>query len=168
MIVLPLIVGGVLGGAGVYAWARGRATLREDELRRRLAAKPKALPPAGGGGPVPTPLPQDQYRPPDPQAVINVPVDAEDFAQLAEAFCVCYAELKAESGAAPSVGELRDCFLQALYPDFQWPPVPGDPASAHLMWMIADHEARKIVADPSACGPPTVDAAFQAAPEGGG
>ncbi len=47
MIVLPLIVGGVLGGAGVYAWARGRATLREDEFRRRLAAKPKALPPAG-------------------------------------------------------------------------------------------------------------------------
>lgn len=146
--IIPLLFGLGLGGAGCYAITRRISTLREDELRRRLEEKQKALPPSPSG-PVPTPLPQDQYRPPDAQAVINVPVDAEDFAQLAEAFRVCHEELAAENGAAPTVNELRDCFLQALYPDFQWPPVPGDPASAHLMWMIADHEARKIVAEPS-------------------
>lgn len=91
---------------------------------RRLNEKQKALP-AGSTGVVPTPLPQDAYRPPDASAVINVPVDAEDFAQLAEAFCVCFTELEAEHGAAPSLDQLRECFLHALYPIFSGPRSPA-------------------------------------------
>jgi hypothetical protein len=156
--IIPLLIGLGVGGVGAYAVTKGRCAVRQIELERRLkAAATKALGPAAGGT-VPTPIPQDPYRPPDAGAVINVPVDTEDFAQLAEAFCVCFTELKAESGADPSLAELRECFLQALYPDFQWPPVPGDPATAHLMWMIADHEARKLLADPSVCG---ASASFQ-------
>ena len=89
--------------------------------------------------------------PPDPAAVINTPVDAEDFAQMHEAFCVCYRALMDDAGKAPTADELRDCFLKAIYPDFVWPPVPGDPSSAQLMWMIANHEAKKLLIDPSAC-----------------
>lgn len=160
--IVPFLVALGLGGVGGYAVARGRSAAREEDLRRQAARA--ALPPAASSGPVPTPMPQEQYRAPDPAAVINVPVDAEDFQQMAEAFCVCYRALEKEHGSAPGVGELRDCFLDAIYPDFQWPPVPGDPASAHLMWMIADHEARKIVADPSAC----MQAAISVQTKGGG
>lgn len=154
--ILTSLIAAALGGAGGWALARGRSAMREDELRRELQRRrsiPPTKPEPGPGG-VPTPLPQDAYRQPDPASVINVPEDAEDFQQMAEAFCVCFRELQREHGAAPSVGDLRDCFLGAIYPDFKWPPVPGDPASAQLMWMIADHEARKINADPSACSEP--------------
>ncbi len=146
--IVPFLVALGLGGAGGYAFGRARAALQKEAPTR------PALPAARPNGPVPSPLPQEQYREPDAGAVINIPVDAEDFRQMVEAFCVCFHELRREHGAHPSVSQLRDCFLQAIYPDFQWPPVPGDPSSAQLMWMIADHEARKIIADPSKCPPP--------------
>lgn len=146
--IIPTLLALGVGGAG--GWAIARAQKERD---RRSRARRRGLPPPDDG-PRPTPpspLPQETYRAPDPAAVINVPVDAEDFDQMAEAFCVCFAALEQDRGRMPTVAELRDCFLSAIYPDFSWPPVPGDPASAQLMWMIADHEARKLLADPSAC-----------------
>lgn len=142
--ILPILAL-AFGSVGGFALGRGISILREDKREQQ-----KALPPARSQ--VPTPMPQDAYRSPDPTAVINAPIDAEDFRQMAEAFCVCHRELSREHGRAPTVDELRDCFLGAIYPDFQWPPVPGDPASAQLMWLVADHEARKVIADPTACG----------------
>lgn len=111
--------------------------------------------------PGPSPLPTEEYREPDRTAVIKLPVDAEDFDQLGDAICACYAALKGEAGPGVDVdaAALRDCLLEAVYPDFVWPPVPGDPVNAQLMWMIADHESRKalIGADLEDCpaGPAT-------------
>jgi hypothetical protein len=145
--IIPIIVAVGLAGAGGYFLAR-RGALSEKEVRRRIEeSKQKAIAAAR----TPSPLPQEAYRPPDPAAVINTPVDAEDFAQMQEAFCVCYRALLEDAGNAPSAEQLRDCFLKAIYPDFVWPPVPGDPSSAQLMWMIASHEAKKLLIDPSAC-----------------
>jgi hypothetical protein len=158
MLVTPwLILLGTAGlaGAGGWAYARARGSVKEEQLRRQIEeGKRKALAAGGSSGQgVPTPLPQQQYREPDPGAVINVPVDAEDFRQMQDAFCVCYRALREDLGKLPTVEQLRDCFLGAIYPDFHWPPVPGDPETAQLMWMIADHEARKLLADPSPCLP---------------
>lgn len=156
--IVTLLVGMGLGGAGGYALSRVHAYQREQQMQRELAAarEMKALPcpPIPKPAMVPSPLPQEKYRAPDPKAVINVPIDKDDFAQMAEAFCTCWNALREEHGRPPTVDELRDCFLAALYPDFAWPPVPGDPASAQLLWMVADHEARKLHADPRRCARP--------------
>lgn len=146
--IVPILVAIGLGGTTGYVVGRLK---RGRTVKTTRALPPASQPPAPGA--VPSPLPQESYRRADPAAVINVPIDAEDFRQMAEAFCVCFHELRHEHGRDPAVSELRDCFLVAIYPDFQWPPVPGDPSTAQLMWMIADHEARKILADPSGCPP---------------
>ena len=155
MIAPWLLLLGTAGAAGVGGWAlaRMRGSMKEEQLRRQVEEGHRKALAAGGstGQGVPTPLPQQRYREPDPAAVINVPVDAEDFRQMADAFCVCYGALHDDLKKPPDVEQLRDCFLSAIYPDFQWPPVPGDPETAQLMWMIADHEARKLLTDPSGC-----------------
>lgn len=157
MIVVPWLIALGVAGAGGYMLAR-RGSLSEKEVKRRIAeSKQRAL----AAATVPSPLPQDPYREPDPAAVINTPVDAEDFSQMQEAFCVCYRALLEQEGRPPTADRLRDCFLQAIYPDFVWPPVPGDPASAQLMWMIAGHEAKKLLLAPGSCAKTPV-------PEGGG
>lgn len=153
----------VLGGVGGFAFGRGRGIQREKQLRsdleesqKRLAqshqeAAVMALPPASADAP--SPLPQDQYREPDPNALVNLPVDREDFVMLRQAICQCLDALGEEKdeGELVTAGELRDCLLEAIYPEFQWPPVPGDPASSQLMWLIADHEARKAIAEEVVC-----------------
>lgn len=150
--IIPWLVALGIAGAGGYIIARRRSATREAGVRRRLEEeKRKELAAAGVNGPVPTPLPQEGYREPDPAAMINTPIDAEDFRQMQEAFCICYRALLKDGGKPPSMERLRDCFLTAIYPDFTWPPVPGDPATAQLMWMIANHEARKLLTDPSSC-----------------
>jgi hypothetical protein len=155
MIIPWLVVVGLAGASG-YIVARSRQAVREAAVRKQLReGTMKALMGgAGSNGLVPTPLPQEAYRAPDPAAVINTPTDAEDFGQMKEAFCVCYQALVEDEGKPPSQERLCDCFLGAIYPDFAWPPVPGDPAAAQLMWLIANHEARKLLTEPTPCTPP--------------
>lgn len=149
--IVPFITFVVGGGLGFVV---GRSVENKEvkaelvELRRRLE-----IAQGRSSTPVPALIPSNEYRDPDREAVINLPVDKEDFTQLHEAMCSCVAALRAEKdeGQTISADELRDCLLEAIYPDFTWPPVPGDPSSAHLMWLVADHEARKTLANPSAC-----------------
>jgi hypothetical protein len=146
---LTFLVGGGIGFAAGHATSNKEAKAELEELRRRLQIA------QGNGTPIPALLPGDEYREPDRTAVINLPIDAEDFKQLHEAMCECLRALKSDKAEGEKVtdAELRDCLLEAIYPDFTWPPVPGDPSAAHLMWLVADHEARKTLADPSACPP---------------
>lgn len=151
---ITALVSLLLGSVGGYAVGRGQKIAGEADRKRELAELREklerlALP----SGQVPSPLPLEPYREPDTSAVINIPVDADDFAQLSEAMCACLAALHEEAAEDAPVGPeaLRDCLLDAVYPDFQWPPVPGDPSGAHLMWLVADYEARKTLADPEAC-----------------
>ncbi len=153
----------LFGGTAGFALGRGFSLKKEREmqeeqerLRRQGAQRPAPLPPSdaddAGAHPLatggPSPLPQDPYRAPLPDAIIHLPVDEEDFEQLKAAICTCYLAVKEEKGPDHLVtaAELRDCLLEAIYPDFAWPPVPGDAVQAQLMWMIADHEARKALA----------------------
>jgi len=149
--IVPLLVAIGVAGAGGYILAR-RGMFSEKEVKRRIdESKQEALMAAAKRSVEGTPLPQDAYRPPDPAAVINTPVDAEDFAQMKQAFCVCYQSLLEDEGTPPTAEKLRDTFLGVIYPDFTWPPVPGDPSGAQLMWLIAGHEANKLLLDPSVC-----------------
>jgi len=147
---ITFLVGGGIGFAAGHATKGNSVKAELDELRQRLALA------QGRGTPVPALLPTEEYREPDTAAVINLPVDKEDFLQLHQAMCECFAALKEEVGVEGVVtaDSLRDCLLEAVYPDFTWPPVPTDPSAAHLMWLVADHEARKTLADPAACAAP--------------
>jgi len=162
----------LMGSVGGFLFGRGRSLDKEqqaEEERKRLEAELAALQSGGGPRPLPPmprpqqgdiiwpinqgdglgagqgPLPTDQYRPPDRTAVIKLPVDDEDFEQLGDAICTCYRALEKEHGGKVTHAQLRDCMLQAIYPDFEWPPVPGDPTEAALMWAIADFEARRLL-----------------------
>ena len=148
---IPAVVSLVLGAVGGAAFAKARAIKREaelkderDELQRRLATveRAPALPPGSGALSIPA---QTAYRQPDRAANITLPEDAEDFAMLEEAVTQCLESL-VEAGENPSEESLRDCVLQSIYPDFQWPPVPGDPDAARVLWLIVAHEARKELA----------------------
>jgi hypothetical protein len=146
---ITFVIGGGIGFAAGQATKSKAAQAELAELRRRLELAQSR------GTPVPALLPDEEYREPDTSAVINLPIDKEDFRQLHQAMCECAAALREEQGPEGVVTSdaLRDCLLEAVYPDFTWPPVPGDPSTAQLMWLVADHEARKTLADPSACPP---------------
>lgn len=137
----------VLGG-GLGLWA-GRKAATQAQAQQQQALPPGAEAAAAG----PAALPSAPYRAPDVTAVINLPVDAEDFAQLRAAVCACLDDLRARHMGHVTSDDLRDCLLEAIYGDFQWPPVPGDPPGASMMWMIADHEARRALAGADACEP---------------
>lgn len=148
---IPAVVSLVLGAVGGAAFAKARSIKREaelkeerDDLQRRLAKveRAPALPPSAGALTIPA---QVGYRDPDRAANITLPEDAEDFAMLEEAVTQCLESLL-QAGEEPSEESLRDCVLQSIYPDFQWPPVPGDPDAARVLWLIVAHEARKELA----------------------
>jgi len=157
------IIAITLGSAGGFALGRGWSMERERqeaEARKRAEdalAAARAQAESAARRPPPSPMPSVQYRAPDQTAVIPLPQDAEDFAVLTDAVCACLHALQedaAQGGEPVGHESLRDCVLEAIYPDFVWPPVPGDPPEATMMYLIADHEARKAIADPSRCPAP--------------
>ena len=159
---IPAVVSLVLGVAGGAAFVKARSIRREeelkeerDELARRVAQAElaPALPASAGALSIPA---QASYRKPDRSANITLPEDAEDFAMLEEAVSKCLGAL-VEGGEDVSEETLRDCVLQSIYPDFVWPPVPGDPDAARVLWLIVAHESRKELAARSA----VVDATLQ-------
>lgn len=141
--ILQLLSLVVTGGIG---YVFGRKTAAKEGTSSQAQPTPDATP-------VPVPPPREAYRAPDRTAVINLPYDAEDFEQLRSAVCEGFKDL-ASNGSEVTSDALRDWLLIAIYPDFQWPPVPGDPREALILWMIADHEARKALAAPLQCGVP--------------
>lgn len=153
--IVPLLTLVLGGGVGYLVGRKGATTDSRAS---------KALAPAQDTIPAPVSAPREAYRPPDRAAVINLPYDAEDFEQLRAAVCEGFKDLAA-SGHQVTSDALRDWVLIAIYPDFQWPPVPGDPSEALMMWMIADHEARRALAAPLQCGVP---ARAIAGPKAGG
>lgn len=143
------IIAAVAIAVGGYAVGRTRSLQREEELRAQVMqarhrSLPKILP--AGRAPVATFL--EAHRNPAPTSIVALPVDREDFELLTEAVCECLAALVANrtEGKTVAAGELRDALLHAIYPDFAWPPVPGDHSSALLMWTVADYESRRVLA----------------------
>jgi len=128
---IGILLGTLAGAVGGYATGRVRKG-RKDKAAERLALESRAaiLPPAN--------------RPPQPNAVIPLPQDTEDFEVLTDAVIDCLAVLM-QRGVPVTKAALRDCILDSIYPDFPWPPVPGDAPSAGLMFLIADHESGKAL-----------------------
>lgn len=153
----------VLGSSLGYAVSQGLAAKEREKLDTELRELRRRVELAQARGvSAPAILPSAEYREPDLAAIINLPVDQEDFDQLHEAMCACVTALRHDKAEGEMITreELRNCLLEAIYPDFTWPPVPGDKPEAQLMWLIADHEARKTLADPSVC-PATPSTASQ-------
>lgn len=147
-------VTGVVG----FVIGRQRAAARERELQSKLDAETQSQTRALSPGRPPSipsiiepgtePLEAlAPYREPVQTAVL-LPSDADDYAQLHEALCVCLAQLRqaTAAGTDPTTQELRKCLLDTVYPDFPWPPVPRDDSSARYLWLIAGHEAAKVLA----------------------
>lgn len=144
----------VLGGGLGFAVGKGLAAKKNEEQEAEVKELKRLVAAANArSGPMPAILPASSYREPDRSAIINLPVDREDFDQLHEAVCACALALRAELAAGNVITseDLSACVLEAIYPDFVWPPVPGDPSEAHLLKLIVDHESRKTLADPSIC-----------------
>jgi hypothetical protein len=131
-----------LAAAGGFAAGRGRGIMRELERRAAAESTPRIVPIEG----VPV-VHLDAYRDPAPSVALPLPSDREDFEQLNAAMCASLVTLAGQKqGQAIIASELRDEFLSAIYPDFQWPPVPNDHSSARLMWIFADYEAHRVLA----------------------
>ncbi len=157
---LLALVGGIAGG-----YALGK---KSSSLIPATSEAPKAL------GPRPAPsratgtIPGSERLPSDEQ--VTLPEDREDFERLNEAVCVCLGALVDRGDLAPVPPEvLRDCVLEAIFPDFPWPPVAGDVPQAEVLWRIVDHEARRATHLRGTCPAPSSGPGSSAeAPKGPG
>jgi len=130
---IGLLAGVAIGATATAAFNKVQQIRREREIEGQVAEKFAGIMPPS-------------LRPALPNAVIPIPQDEEDFEVLQAAVEDCHRVL-AKRPTPTTQAALRDCILGAIYPDFPWPPVPGDAPSAGIMWMIANHEAGKALAE---------------------
>lgn len=95
----------------------------------------------------------EDLRVPRPDFRVHLPDSESDFAALAELICDCAKEADAQ-GELPFdefVRTTRDCVMQALYPGFEWPPVPGDHPTVQHLWLIVTYEVQKGAINGTIC-----------------
>jgi len=96
-------------------------------------------------------------RLPDPSYAVELPSTAEQFATLDELVCECGSLATPQTVAADEefvVTSVRDCVLAKLYPDFVWPPIPGDHPTVARLFAEVEVIARRAVAEDRVCPSP--------------
>ncbi len=93
-------------------------------------------------------------RLPDPSYAVELPSTAEQFATLDELVCECGHLATPQAVATDEelvVTGVRDCVLAKLYPDFPWPPIPGDHPTVARLFSEVEVIARRAVAEDRVC-----------------
>lgn len=93
-------------------------------------------------------------RLPRPDFRVHLPNSPDDYDTLDEVICECATTVKAdepdiELGAL--MNAVRDCTLGVLYPDFQWPPIPGDHPTVEQLWIIVSYEVSRSANEGTLC-----------------
>lgn len=93
-------------------------------------------------------------RLPDPSYAVELPGTADQFQTLDEIVCECGQTVTAQQVVADEeavVTSIRDCVLAKLYPDFDWPPIPGDHPSVSRLFAEVEVISRRAVAEDAIC-----------------
>lgn len=130
-----IVLGIMAGTLAGYAYSESKAATRA------LARGRKAVKKAG-------------IRLPKPDFAVTLPVTVEHFGLLDEAVCQCAQSVQQTSPGLELnefIHAVRDCVAQMLYPDFPWPPVPGDHPSVAQLWTILTYEVGRNVVEETIC-----------------
>lgn len=94
-------------------------------------------------------------RLPDPSFAMEVPYTDDQFAILDELICECGAPIVASASPDATLDEvgsaIQACVANELYPQFPWPPIPGDHPSASQLYVELGVLARRAVANARIC-----------------
>lgn len=135
------ILGGILAG---YVYSESR------QLQRVAARGRKAIGKATEG-----------VRLPMPDFAMKLPSSVEDFDLLDQVICDCANQIQA---AQPDmefnamIVAVRDCVAEAIYPDFPWPPIPGDHTTVSQFWTVLGYEVGRSAVEGSLCPVPENEA----------
>jgi hypothetical protein len=97
---------------------------------------------------------ESPMRLPDPSYAVELAGTAEQFAVLDDLVCECGHIATAEAVSRDEesvVADVRDCVLAKLYPDFPWPPIPGDHPSVSRLFTEVEVIARRAIAEDAVC-----------------
>lgn len=90
----------------------------------------------------------ETWRLPHPEHAVHLPSDPDEIADLEQLLAECASTAQIDAGTedpGPAILLVRDCALEQLYPDFQWPTVTGDHPSVEKLVTIVEYEAAKAV-----------------------
>lgn len=130
-IVLGIMTGALIG----YAYSESKTAMRAVSRGR------KAIKEAG-------------VRLPKPDFAMQLPLTVEHFGTLDETICGC-AEFIQQNQPGLELNDfveaVRDCVAKAIYPDFPWPPIPGDHPSVSYLWTILTYEVGRGAVEGTLC-----------------
>ena len=97
-------------------------------------------------------------RLPDPSYAVEVASNSEKFGVLEELVCECGAPIVQAATETVTIDELttkiQDCIAAQLYPDFPWPPIPGDHPSVSQLYVELGYIARRALITTEICPRP--------------
>lgn len=97
-------------------------------------------------------------RRPEPGYAMEIPETEEQFNLLDELVCECGAPVvdaaKDEDTVFSVVSKIQSCMARELYPDFPWPPIPGDHPTVSQLYAELSVIARRSLAIAEICPRP--------------
>lgn len=93
-------------------------------------------------------------RLPKPDFAMELPTTIEHFGMLDETICSCAESVQQDQPELELndfVQAVRDCVAQLIYPDFPWPPIPGDHPSVSHLWTILTYEVGRGAVEDTLC-----------------
>jgi hypothetical protein len=98
------------------------------------------------------------WRIPQPDFRVHVPEEPNDFQRLDDEICDCaepiLAEVAEDADFSVVIDEIRLCVARRLYPDLEWPPVPGDHPSVAQLWSEVGFMVRRAIITDMVCDSP--------------
>jgi hypothetical protein len=129
-----LIVGLMIGGIAAYAYTESRS------LQKYASKAKKTIKKATEG-----------MRLPQPDFMVHLPNSAHDYATLDTVICECSTMVTPGLEGDELVVAVRDCVLSELYPDFGWPPIPGDHPTVEQLRTIIHYQVERSAAEGALC-----------------
>lgn len=83
-------------------------------------------------------------RVPRPDFVMTIPRTEVELDTIDAHLCECVSGVDLDAAPDSLVSSLQMCLATRLYPDFPWPPAPGDHESAMQLWLLLEYRIRSL------------------------
>jgi hypothetical protein len=123
-----LVILGLVGGGAYLYWQH-----KQQANQLALAAAQKAKDVAG------------TLRVPKPYYVMTIPRTKEELDTVDKFLCECVNNVDLDAPSLTLIEDMQLCLASKLYPDFPWPPAPGDHESAMQLWLVLEYRIRSLV-----------------------
>lgn len=83
-------------------------------------------------------------RVPMPFFVATIPRTKDELDTVDKFLCMCVRQADLNSAPEQMVADLQFCLAGKLYPEFPWPPAPGDHESVGQLWLLLEYRIRSL------------------------